>query len=206
MSRLIGTVSLGLLLAPGLFGAVPVPAAKRIPLPLVFAPGGGPAGSPAEFVGRNSRYTLRLSSAGLDVLPTGAAAPLRIRLEGANRQPALEGVDRQPGHSFYYFGSDPKRWRTNVPNFAPFTALPNNVDLAEGTTSASLGSPAERYWGKRVRKMDFSRPDLIDEDAFNRYIWSTIKGDAPYPSEFVGAHGKGLRRLGLRLEPMPEDD
>ena len=95
---------------------------------------------------------------------------------------------------------------TNVPNFAPFTALPNNVDLAEGTTSASLGSPAERYWGKRVRKMDFSRPDLIDEDAFNRYIWSTIKGDAPYPREFVGAHGKGLRRLGLRLEPMPEDD
>ncbi len=131
MSRLNSTVTLGLLLSPGLFGAVPVPTAKRVPLPLVFAPGGGPAGSPAQFVGRNSQYTLRLSPAGLEVLPSGAAAPLRIRLEGANRQPAMEGVDQQPGHSFYYFGNDPKLWRTNVPNFAKvrYRAVYPGIDM-----------------------------------------------------------------------------
>jgi hypothetical protein len=49
----------------------------------------------------------------------------------------------------------------------------------------------------KLRKMDFTKPDRIDEDAFNRYIWHSIKGDARYPSEFVGGHGKGLKKLGL---------
>jgi hypothetical protein len=48
--------------------------------------------------------------------------------------------------------------------------------------------------------MDFSKPDLVDEDLFNRYLWFTIKGDPPYPAKFVGGHGKGLKRLGLYLE------
>src|SRR5271157_2927440 len=131
MSRFPFSVTLGLLLAPGLFGAAPGSTARRVPLPLVFEPGGGPAGSPAEFLGRNRQYTLRLSPAGFEVLPAGAAAPLRIRLEGANRQPALEGVDAQPGHSFYYLGDDPKRWRTNVPNFAKvrYRAVYRGVDM-----------------------------------------------------------------------------
>jgi len=30
--------------------------------------------------------------------------------------------------------------------------------------------------------------------------------DAPYPSEFAGAHGKGLAARGLVLTPEEEDD
>jgi hypothetical protein len=96
---------------------------------------------------------------------------------------------------------------TNFPNFAPYTALPNNVALTDGTVASSTPPSAkQRYWAKKVRKMDFSKPDLINEDAFNRYIWYSVKGEARYPSEFVGGHGKGLRKLGLVREKSLKDD
>ena len=95
---------------------------------------------------------------------------------------------------------------TNVPDFTPYTALPNNVDLASGTTGTGALSPRQRYWAKRLQKMDFSKPDRINEDTFNRYIWFTVKGDAPYPSKFVGGHGKGLKQLGLVLDNSRDED
>ena len=89
---------------------------------------------------------------------------------------------------------------TNVPDLTPYTALPNNVPLDEGVGTASEPSRQQRYWAKQLAKMDFSKPDRVDDDLFNRYIWWTIKGDAPYPAEFVGGHGKGLKQLGLVLD------
>ncbi len=94
---------------------------------------------------------------------------------------------------------------TNVPNFTPYTALPNNIPLTENVV-ASLMSPKQRYYAKKVQKMDLSKPDRINDDVFNRYIWHTIKGDARYPSRFVGGHGKGLKQLGLVLVKNTKDD
>ncbi len=92
---------------------------------------------------------------------------------------------------------------TNAPDFTPYTALPNNIDLATGGT-VMLSSKA-RYYAKKVQKMDLSSPDRINDDIFNRYIWHSIKGNARYPSEFVGGHGKGLKQLGLVLEKAGTD-
>jgi YVTN family beta-propeller protein/autotransporter-associated beta strand protein len=86
---------------------------------------------------------------------------------------------------------------TNVPDFATYTSLTNNVPLAQGASLSGPLSPRQRAWAKRIQKMDFSKPDLINDDLFNRYIWFLIKGDARYPSQFVGGHGKGLKSLGL---------
>ena len=93
---------------------------------------------------------------------------------------------------------------TNTPDFTPYTALPNNINLATGGT-AMLSSKA-RHYANKVQKMDFSKPDLINEDIFNRYIWHSIKGNARYPSEFVGGHGKGLKWLGLVLDKSRDED
>jgi len=95
---------------------------------------------------------------------------------------------------------------TNWPDYTPFTALTNNVPLAQGAVASARPSPKEQYWAKRLRKMDFSKPDGINENLFNRYIWFRIKGDAPYPAKFAGGHGKGLKRLGLSLGPPQQDD
>ena len=67
-------------------------------------------------------------------------------------------------------------------------------------------SSKARYYAKKVQKMDFSKPDRINDDVFNRYIWHTIKGDARYPAKFVGGHGKGLKQLGLVLVKNAKDD
>jgi hypothetical protein len=95
---------------------------------------------------------------------------------------------------------------TNSPDFTPYAALTNNLPLAQGAMATAQFSPKERYWAKRLRKLDFSKPDQINEDLFNRYIWFKIKGDVAYPAKFVGGHGKGLKRLGLVLKSQQDDD
>src|SRR5262249_60730641 len=95
---------------------------------------------------------------------------------------------------------------TNWPDYTPYAAHTNNIPLAQGAAATAQISAKERYWAKRLLKMDFSKPDRIKEDVFNRYIWFRIKGDAPYPAKFAGGHGKGLKPLGLFLESQHEAD
>ena len=95
---------------------------------------------------------------------------------------------------------------TSTPDFTAYTALTNNVPLAQGTVAAAPLSGKQRYWARQLQKLDFTKPDCIDEDIFNRYIWFTVKGDAAYPARFVGGHGKGLKQLGLLLDRNLKDD
>ena len=48
----------------------------------------------------------------------GEPAVLAMRLVGANRRAAVTGLDPFPGRSNYFIGSDPKKWHTNVANYA----------------------------------------------------------------------------------------
>ncbi len=43
---------------------------------------------------------------------------LRMKLVGANPAPQVSGLEELPGKSNYFIGNDPKKWRTNVPNYA----------------------------------------------------------------------------------------
>jgi len=43
---------------------------------------------------------------------------LRMRLLNANPRANVTGLDELPGKSNYFIGNDPKKWRTDVPNFA----------------------------------------------------------------------------------------
>lgn len=84
---------------------------------------------------------------------------------------------------------------TSTPDFRAFTALPARVPLDQMNPS---GSPTA---------MDFSRPDRIDDNALNRALWLAEKGSIPYPAQFAGSHGKGLKKLGLKLASnVVEDD
>ena len=47
-----------------------------------------------------------------------SSAVLRMRLVGANASAAVTGAEELPGKSNYFIGNDPKKWRTNVPNYA----------------------------------------------------------------------------------------
>jgi hypothetical protein len=50
--------------------------------------------------------------------PRTTGALLRMKLVGANPNPKIVGTDELPGKSNYFIGSDPKKWRTNVANYA----------------------------------------------------------------------------------------
>jgi hypothetical protein len=43
---------------------------------------------------------------------------VRMKLEGANPQPAIEGVEQLPGLVNYFIGNDPSKWHANIPTYA----------------------------------------------------------------------------------------
>jgi hypothetical protein len=43
---------------------------------------------------------------------------LRMRLIGANARAQITGLEQLPGRSNYFIGNDPRKWRTQVPNYA----------------------------------------------------------------------------------------
>lgn len=47
-----------------------------------------------------------------------SASVLRLTLVGATLDAKVTGLDELPGKSNYFIGNDPKKWRTNVPNYA----------------------------------------------------------------------------------------
>ena len=96
---------------------------------------------------------------------------------------------------------------TSKPDFAPFTVLSSNIPLNEMNKATAELSGPEKHWAEVSQQLPLGEPDRADEDTLNRILWHAVKGvDAPYPAAFAGAHGKGLKRLGLRFDPKDEDD
>lgn len=95
----------------------------------------------------------------------------------------------------------------NTADLTSFTCLPNQIPLDEMPSTLSY------YYGKshNITKTDlkaaFHKPDQIDDDELNRAIWYSVKGiHSPYPANFAGAHGSGLKALHLLLNGDEDDD
>jgi hypothetical protein len=69
-------------------------------------------------------------------------ATVRLRFEGARGEPLLEGLDPQPGRANFLLGSEPARWRTNVPTYAgvAYRELYPGIDLRYGSSGSRLKS------------------------------------------------------------------
>ncbi len=59
------------------------------------------------------------------------ASAVRMNLVGANTNATVAGTDELPGKTNYYIGNDPKKWRTNIPNYGQvtFKSVYPGVDL-----------------------------------------------------------------------------
>ena len=91
-----------------------------------------------------------------------------------------------------------------TPDFAPYVCRPVTVPLDELNPDPKLApSKTQARLAPLTERMDFSEPDRIDSQAelFSRWVWSTVRGDEPFPKGYMGAHGRGLAALGLRLDP-----
>jgi hypothetical protein len=95
----------------------------------------------------------------------------------------------------------------DAPDLRPFTARPNQVPLDELNPKLSALGERERFWAQKSLEQNFREFDRAEDDTLNRIIWHSVKGvDAPYPSHLAGAHGSGLKALGLRFDPKLSDN
>ena len=96
-----------------------------------------------------------------------------------------------------------------TPNFATYTCRPTNIPLDElNPDPKKAPSKTQARLAPKTERLDFSAPDRLDAQAvlFSRWVWSTVRGDEPFPVAYTGAHGKGLKALGLRLDPNVRED
>jgi len=93
-------------------------------LPLSFEPNLGQAGEDVKFLSRGRGYQLSLKATetvlqlASGTVPERQSAMVRMKLLHSNPEPRIAGREELPGKSHYYIGNDPKRWRTNVSNYA----------------------------------------------------------------------------------------
>src|SRR5271155_2533695 len=86
-------------------------------LPLVFEPNLGQAAPHVRFLAVQGNHTVFLTDREL-VLESPSARPVTVRLVGARKPRAIQGQQLTGGISNYIFGSDPSKWRADIPNFA----------------------------------------------------------------------------------------
>jgi hypothetical protein len=93
-----------------------------------------PFDAPSSLLQRPASFQFPVSNfqtPATDNEPRTTSAVLRMKLVGANPNPKIVGTDELPGKSNYFIGNDPKKWRTNVPNYAKvkYASVYPGVDL-----------------------------------------------------------------------------
>src|SRR5260370_1175416 len=93
----------------------------------MFEPNRGQSNSNVKFLARGPGYSLFLDADGAVLAsqrarnsshPDSGAKLWRMKLAGANRGALVTGAEQLPGKSNYFIGSDPAKWRSNIPQFA----------------------------------------------------------------------------------------
>jgi hypothetical protein len=111
--------------------------------------------------------------------PKTTDAVLRMRLVGANAGAKVTGLEELAGKSNYFIGNDPKKWRTNLPNYARvrYANVYPGVDLVY-------------YGNQRELEYDF----VVQPGADPRQIALDLRADGVSPPE-------GERRSSLHIDP-----
>jgi uncharacterized repeat protein (TIGR01451 family) len=93
----------------------------------MFEPNRGQSNPNVKFLARGAGYSLLLDADGAVLAsrrahnsshPDSGAKLLRMKLAGGNRSAFVSGEERLPGKSNYFIGSDPAKWRRDIPQFA----------------------------------------------------------------------------------------
>ncbi|MGA7731551.1 MAG: SBBP repeat-containing protein, partial [Chloroflexia bacterium] len=111
-------------------------------LPIMFEANLGQTDPQVKFLSRGAGYTIFLTPAEAVILLSkgqlseGRArsrtqAVLRMKLAGAAGEPQVVGLEELRGKSNYFIGSDPEKWRTDVPLYArvQYKAIYPGIDL-----------------------------------------------------------------------------
>lgn len=87
-------------------------------LPIGFEASNDFAKNRAEYVARMPDCMVQLTATGLVLRSSQSTAALHLKFVGGSRQAEIEPLDQLPGRSNYFIGTDPSKWRTNIPKYA----------------------------------------------------------------------------------------
>jgi hypothetical protein len=109
------------------------------------------------------------------------AAVVRMRLVGAKAKPEVIGMAPLPGKSHYFIGKDPKRWHTNVAQYAKvmYQAVYPGIDLVYYGNQRQLEYDLVVAPGADPKKIKiaFLGVDKLEIDANGRLVLHTATGD-----------------------------
>ena len=148
--------------------------------------------------------------------PETTAAVLRMRLVGANARARVTGLEELPGKSNYFIGNDPRKWRTNVPNYArvKYANVYPGVDLVYYGNQRQLEydfvvqtGADPRQIGLAVKSQDANnRQPALRTDSNGDLVVRTDAGEVRFQKPIVyqpaiddGALGKGTARRARHL-------
>jgi len=96
---------------------------------------------------------------------------------------------------------------TEKADLTPYICLKNNVPLDEMNPAKAALKGMVLELAEKSEHLPLDAPDKADEDTLNRILWHYVRGvEAPYPKEWAGAHGRGLKALRLKFDGRGEDD
>jgi hypothetical protein len=83
----------------------------------------------AHHKGKENRHARKGHAESGEAMPPRSI--VRLKLEGANPAPRVEGLEQLPGLSNYFAGSDPTRWQTNIPTYTGvrYTEVYPGIDM-----------------------------------------------------------------------------
>jgi YVTN family beta-propeller protein len=97
---------------------------------------------------------------------------------------------------------------TSTPDFTPYEARDPQTDRMALNPPLEALSGEDRWWAEQAMTIPLQRPGLKSErhdDLLNRMVWRAMKPGVPYPAEWAGYHGRGLKEKGLVFGGGEED-
>lgn len=122
-------------------------------MPIAFEANYGQVDSQVKFLSRGAGYTVFLTSTEAVMMLRSRESEiksqnqfaltddvLRMKLARSNAEPEIEGLDKLPGKRHYLKGNDPRRWQTNLDQYAKvkYTDVYPGIDLVYYGNQRSL--------------------------------------------------------------------
>lgn len=90
-----------------------------------------------------------------------------------------------------------------TPDLTPYTCKPALIQIDKLNVARTS---AEKQLMAQSNRLNFRKPDVAGDDGLNRILWKAAKGASRYPAEYAGAHGRGLKKRGLKFDRGVRDD
>jgi hypothetical protein len=70
-------------------------------------------------------------------------------------------------------------------NLTPYKARPANIPLDEMNPPLKKLKGTALHWAKKSLALSFDEADEADDDTLNRIVWHSMRGNQPYPQQWV---------------------